>query len=242
MAEASVRHIPRLSAYDYQERAASDILCRIQSEAPEQIGDLHSEPWSMKALLARRFPDAEVESLEPSQLGGGAPPRGRDAFDLIHSNVDLNSLPVLDQFLPGLLARVRPGGRLAAHFPSSLYEPNRALARMVAADGPWAKTLLPIAKTRQFNAMMEDLYALLAPVSASVEIWETTYLCALTGVGAIVDTMKTGSLAPFLAPLDASSQRQFLKRYLRELEQEYPVQPDGSVLIRRPRIFVLAER
>jgi trans-aconitate 2-methyltransferase len=240
--EVSVQRISRLSVHHYQERPASDILCRIHGEAPRRIADLRSEPRSTKALLARRFPEAEVESLEPSQAEGGASPRSGDEFDLIHSDVDLELLPSLGRFLPVLLAHLRPAGHLAAHFPNNLYEPNRALARMVAADGPWAKTLLPVAKTRPFNATMEDLYDLLVPLCASVEIWETTYLFALTGVEAIVDFMKASTLAPFLAPLDARSRRQFLERYLAELKQAYPVEPNGAVLLRHPRMFVLAER
>ncbi len=84
---------------------------------------------------------------------------------------------------------------------------------MIAADGPWAKTLLPVAKTRPFNETMEGLYALLSPVCASVDIWETTYLRAMNGAGAIIDLMRAGSLAPFLALLDEPSQRKFLDRF-----------------------------
>ena len=113
---------------------------------------------------------------------------------------------------------------------------------MVAADGPWAKKLLPVAKTRPFNEMMEGLYALLCPLCASVEIWETTYLHALMGVGAIIDLMKATSLPPFLRPLDETSRRKFLDRYATELAKAYPPLPDGRVLLRFPRIFVLARR
>jgi trans-aconitate 2-methyltransferase len=91
------------------------------------------------------------------------------------------------------------GGILAVQIPDSLYEPNRALLRMVAADGPWAKKLLPVAKTRPFNEMMEGVYGLLCPVCVSVEIWKTTYLYPVKGIGAIIDLMKATSLAPFFA-------------------------------------------
>src|SRR5580693_6944306 len=77
-----------------------------------------------------------------------------------------------------------------------LYEPTRALMRMIAADGPWAKTLLPIAKTRPFNETMEGLYALLSPICAAVDIWETTYLHAMPDVAAIVEWMEPTRLAP----------------------------------------------
>ena len=79
------------------------------------------------------------------------------------------------------------------------------------------------------------------PICASVDIWETTYLCALGGVGAIVDFMKASGLA-VLAPLDASSQRKFLDRYRDELARAYPEQPDGVALLRFPRMFLLARR
>ena len=78
-----------------------------------------------------------------------------------------------------LVGMVAAGGCLAVEFPNDLYEPSRALMRMIAADGPWAKTLLPIAKTRPFNETMEGLYALLSPICAAVDIWEATYLHAM---------------------------------------------------------------
>ena len=163
-------------------------------------------------------------------------------FDLIFLNGDLELLPSLRELLPVLVRRLSFGGSLAVQIPDNLYEPNRALLRMVAADGPWATKLLPVAKTRPFNEMMEGLYALLCPICASVEIWETTYLYALDGVGAIIDLMKATSLAPFLRPLDEPSRRRFLDHYAIELARAYPAQPDGTVLLRFPRIFVSARR
>ena len=131
-------------------------------------------------------------------------------------------LPSLRQLLPNLVTRLSQGGSLVVQVPNNLYEPNRALLRMVAADGPWSKKLLPIAKTRPFNETMEGLYALLSLVCASVDIWETTYLYAVNGVEAIVDLMKAHSLAPFVRPLDESSRRRFLDRYVTELARAYP--------------------
>lgn len=43
-------------------------------------------------------------------------------------------------------------------------------------------------------------------------------------------------------PLDEASRRRFLDRYVTELARAYPAQPDGKVLLRFPRIFVLARR
>jgi hypothetical protein len=112
--------------------------------------------------------------------------------------------------LPMLVSMVATGGCLAVEFPNDLYEPSRALMRMIAADGPWAKTLLPIAKTRPFNETLEGLYALLGPICATVDIWEVTYLHAMASVAAIIEWMEATSLAPFLTALDEANRRKFL--------------------------------
>jgi trans-aconitate 2-methyltransferase len=54
--------------------------------------------------------------------------------------------------------------------------------------------------------------------------------------------MMARSLAPFLATLDETSQRKFPDRYSAELTRAYPAQPDGKVLLRFPRMFVVAQR
>ena len=113
--------------------------------------------------------------------------------------------------------------------------------RMIAADGPWAKTLLPIAKTRPFNETMEGLHALLSPICASVDIWEAIYLHAMASVAAIIEWMEATSLAPFLAALDEPDRRKFLDRYAAELRLAYPALPGGEVLLRSRRLFRLVQ-
>lgn len=239
-AELDFRGVSR--AEEEETRAAADLLSRVKTKSLSRVADVHSGPWSGGAVLARRFPNAEIVSLDPSDLDERGPASARNTLDLIYFNGDLGLRPSLRKLLPALVTRLRAGGRLAVQFPNNLYEPNRALLRMVAADGPWAKKLLPVAKSRPFNETMEGLYALLSPVCASIDVWETTYLLAMNGIAAIVDLMKAGSLAPFFAPLDETAQRKFLDRYSAELTRAYLAQPDGKVLLRFPRMFFVAQR
>ena len=154
-------------------------------------------------------------------------------FDLICSNGSLEMVPSLRRLLPMLVGMVAAGGCLAVEFPNDLYEPNRALMRMIAADGPWAKTLVPIAKTRPFNETMEGLYALLSPICARVDIWEATYLHVMESVAAIVAWMEATRLAPFLSALNEADRREFLDRYADELREAYAALPNGGVLFGR---------
>jgi trans-aconitate 2-methyltransferase len=201
----------------------------------------------MRLLLARRFPDAKIEcfdllqSLDHAQGTRGRFLRAKGKFDVICSNGSLEMLPSLRRLLPILVSKVAAGGCLAIEFPNDLYDPSRALMRMIAADGPWAKTLLPIAKTRPFNETMEGLYALLSPICASVDIWEAIYLHAMASVAAIIEWMEATSLAPFLAALDEVDCRKFLDRYAAELRLAYPALPGGEVLLRSRRLFILAQ-
>ena len=201
----------------------------------------------MRPLLARRFPDAEIEtfdllqSIDRAQSGRGRFLSAKGKFDLICSNGSLEMLPSLRRLLPIFVSMVAAGGCLAIEFPNDLYDPSRALMRMIAADGPWAKTLLPIAKTRPFNETMEGLYALLSPICATVDIWEATYLHAMASVAAIIEWMEATSLAPFLTALDEANRRKFLDRYAAELRLAYPALANGEVLLRSRRLFILAQ-
>jgi trans-aconitate 2-methyltransferase len=243
-------------AQEHRSRAAQDLMCRIPLHAPHRIADLFSGEGSIRLLLAQRFPEAKIEAFDLSESGdwreaarddrhfrqalaGRVPARRR--FDLIVSNGTLELLPSLPRLLPALIAMLAAGGCLAVQIPNDLYEPGRALVRMVAADGPWARKLLPIAKTRPFNESMEGLYALLSPISASLDIWEATYLHVMRDVAAIVELMQATRLAPFLAPLEPADRRKFLARYAAELKEAYPAEPDGRVLLRLRRLFVVAQ-
>jgi trans-aconitate 2-methyltransferase len=244
---ASFRNDSGPSLQEHRMRAALDLIRRIPSRTPGRIADVYKGQGSMSALLAHRFPDAEIEAFDLLQFTDHDTTlddrwlTARPKFDLICSNGSLEMVSSLPTLLPLLVDLVAAGGCLAVEFPNDLYEPSRALMRMIAAEGPWAKTLLPIAKSRPFNETMEGLYALLRPICAVVDIWEATYLHEMAGVAAIVEWMETTSLAPFLTALDKSDRRAFLNRYGVELREAYPTLPDGSVLLRSRRLFILAQ-
>ena len=239
-------------------RAAVDLLNRIPDSKPRRIADLGCGPGHVTALLARRFCDAKIVGvddseemlerakarlpeiqLDKSDIGRWNP---TEPFDLIFSNLTLQNWPRLRPFLPRLLSLLEDGGRLAVQIPNNLHEPNRVLVRMLAADGPWAKKLLPIAKSRPFNETVEGLYSRLIPHCSSLEIWETTFVYPLDGVPAVMEWMEATSLEPFLRPLEGAARRNFLARCAAELTNAYPVQPDGKVLVHYPKMFILARR
>ena len=115
--------------------------------------------------------------------------------------------------------------------PDNRQEPSHALMRMVAADGPWADRLVPIAKTRGLIGIYSDYYGWLKPLSARLDIWQTTYVHPLPGVGAVVDWFRGSGLRPFLNPLDECEREQFVARYMQGLADAYPAEADGRSVV-----------
>ncbi len=236
---------------------ARDMLARV-TQTPRRIVDLGCGPGTSTRLLAARFPDAEILALDNSEpmlaearrrlpdvrfeAADIAKWRPRQRPDLIFANAALQWLPDHESLFPRLMSYLAEGGALAVQMPDNRQEPSHALMRLVAADGPWADRLVPIAKTRAVIATHVEYYAWLTPLSAALDIWQTTYVHPMSGVGAVVDWFRGSALRPFLNPLDECEREQFIERYMRELADAYGVEPGGSLLFLYPRLFVHARK
>ncbi len=236
---------------------ARDLLARV-TQTPRRIVDLGCGPGTSTRLLAARFPDAEILALDNSEpmlaearrrlpdvrfeAADIAKWRPRQRPDLIFANAALQWLPDHESLFPRLMSYLAEGGALAVQMPDNRQEPSHALMRLVAADGPWADRLVPIAKTRAVIATHVEYYAWLTPLSAALDIWQTTYVHPMSGVGAVVDWFRGSALRPFLNPLDECEREQFIERYRRELADAYGVEPGGSLLFLYPRLFVHARK
>ena len=237
--------------------AARDLIARIDT-SPTLIYDLGCGPGASTRELRRRFPQAEVIGVDSSprmldearrrlpgvtfleaDIAHWIPERRPD---LIFADSALQWVPEHETLFPRLIDILTPGGVLAVQMPDNRQEPSHALMRLIAADGPWADRLVPIAKTRAVIQTHTDYYNWLRPASDRLEIWQTTYVHPLAGVDAVVDWFRGSALLPFLAPLAEPEREAFLDRYRAELADAYSVEPDGCVLFLYPRLFILAHK
>jgi trans-aconitate 2-methyltransferase len=252
---------PEILEYVFQKertQPAVDLLNRIPRFKPGKVIDLGCGPGITTARLARRFPRSEIVGIDLSEdaleIARARLPKIQfnkfeigawtvsKPYDLIFSNGALQWIPRHHSLLQKLMFSLAPRGWIALQIPSNWREPNRALMRMVAVDGPWMAKLLPIAKTRSTTEELENYYDMLRPFCRSVEIWQTTYVHALPGVHSIVEWMRATGLGPFLQQLDDAERQVFLDAYTVQLARAYPVQSDGKVLLRFPRLFILARK
>lgn len=240
-----------------REQVVQDLLRRAPLGA-RRVVDLGCGPGTSTRLLVERYPQARITAVDISasmlavaarraphahyvlaDLNDWRPP---EPFDLVFADSALQWVGDHDALFARLMGWLAPGGTLAVQMPDNRQEPSHALMRMIAADGPWADRLVPVAKTRAVIADYNDYYRWLRPLSAALDIWQTAYIHQLDGVDGIVDWFLGSALRPFLAPLTPAEREEFLARYRRDLGDSYSVEEDGRVLFVYPRLFLLARK
>jgi len=64
----------------------------------------------------------------------------------------------------------------------------------------------------------------------------------MAGPDALVEWFRGSALRPFLSPLDEDMRRGFVAEYKARIARAYPPRHDGRVLLRFPRLFMVAVR
>jgi trans-aconitate 2-methyltransferase len=236
-------------------RPAVDLLARVPLAAPARVADLGCGPGNSTALLAARWPDAEVIGIDSSrEMLAKAEADGIRAswqqadiaswtpdapFDLLFSNAALQWVPDHAGLLPRLLGHLRPGGVLAVQMPRNFAAPSHTLLRAVANEGPWAERLAPRLDGKPVAAP-ECYHDLLAPHAAALDIWQTEYMHVLDGDDPVLSWVRSTALRPVSAALNAAEQAGFEAEYARRLRAAYPRRPDGHTLFPFRRLFMVA--
>lgn len=238
-------------------RPARDLLAQVALASPANIFDLGCGPGNSTALLAARYPEARITGIDSSaamlEQAQTACPAARfllgdlnswmpeEAPDLLFSNAALQWLPQHLAIMGRLIGTLAKGGSLAVQMPDNLGEPSHVLMQEVARQGRWAAKLAQASAARAVLPSPQVYYDLLKPCAARVDIWHTIYNHPLEGVGGIVAWLSTTGLRPYLDPLDDNEHASFLAAYQSRLAEFYPASADGTVLLRFPRLFIVAQ-
>ena len=247
-----------LSFADERTRAARDLLAQVPLTAARRVHDLGCGPGNSTALLVERFPGAAVTGIDYSAAmleaarkacpsvefvaGDLAQWLPSDAPDLLFSNAALQWVPDHLGVMERLAGHLPKGGVLAVQMPDNLAKPSHALMQRVAEQGPWAEKLKAASLAREALPAPSGYYARLKPLLARIDIWHTIYNHPLDGVDGIIAWLMATGLRPYLDPLSTEERADYLARYRACLEDAYPLQADGKVLLQFPRLFILGVR
>ena len=243
---------------DERNRPARDLLAQIPLVEARKVVDIGCGPGNSTELLAGRWPQASVIGVDTSadmlrqarerlpqhtfieaNIAHWAPAAGTD---VMFANAVFQWVPDHLRHLKRLLGSLSPGGVLAVQMPDNLDEPLHILMREVAHLEPWRKQLSKAAELRDALPKPGSYYDALKPLCARLEIWHTIYNHVLEDAAAIVEWVKGSGLRPFVDPLEPPERKAFLADYTARVAGTYLPQSDGKVLLRFPRIFIVAVR
>jgi trans-aconitate 2-methyltransferase len=239
-------------------RPVRDLLSAVPDTEVGRAVDLGCGPGNSTEVLAARYPGAVISGLDSSpemiEAARERLPRVRfdvvdidrwsepGPFDLILANAVLQWLPDHAALLPKLVAKLSSGGSLAIQVPDNLDEPAHREMRALAQTPAWNGRLGEVAQALREHHPPEWFYQQLRRTCERVDVWRTTYYHQMANHSALVDWFKGTGLRPFLGPLNDMERKTFLEQYEAALVNVYPAQADGTVLLRFPRLFVVATR
>jgi trans-aconitate 2-methyltransferase len=239
---------------DERGRPFLDLVSRVAATAPRRVVDLGCGPATLTALLARRWPGAEVLGIDSSpemvaaaadvpgvrvELGDLREWRPAEQVDVLVSNATLQWVPGHLDLLPRLVQAVAPDGWFALQVPGNFDEPSHRVRRELAADPRFAPWVAGVAVPEA--AGPEVYLERLAALGCEVDAWETTYLHVLHGEDPVFTWVSGTGARPTLQALPEGLRQQFEAELRERLRAAYPPGPHGTVLPFR-RVFAVAHR
>jgi trans-aconitate 2-methyltransferase len=238
-------------------RAGADLLARVAVESPGHVADLGCGPGNSTALLAARWPQAQIDGIDNSSSmlaeARATPIPARwveadvanwspdTAYDVIYANATLQWVGGHERLLVRLVSHLAPGGVLAFQVPRNFHEPSHAIAQELAREPRWADRLV---HARDWWNVLEPeaYYGLLEPLAQRIDIWETRYVQTLEGADAVYRWVQATGLRPYAEALDGEDREAFLAEYRARVARAYPRRASGVTLFPFQRLFCVATR
>jgi trans-aconitate 2-methyltransferase len=241
---------------DERTRPARDLLAQVPLDRVGRAVDLGCGPGNSTELIIQRFGAAGVSGVDsdadmlraarkrlpdtPFVQADLATWQPDEPADLYFANAVFQWLPdhldVFDRLMDGL----NPGGVLAVQMPDNLNEPTHLRMEESAHAGAWRDAFEARSARRAALPSPSVYYDRLIAKSARIDIWHTIYNHPLENAGAIVEWVKGTGLRTYLDRIEPAERDGFLADYLDRVTKAYPPLADGRVLLRFPRLFLVA--
>lgn len=236
---------------------SKDLISRIEDMSFSRILDLGCGPGNSTFALKSKFTKSEIIGIDASdnmlekarkdhpnlEFKKCFLPNGLNEidgkFDLIFSNACIHWIPEQKELLTKCKEKLNVGGILAVQIPFIQNAPfYKILYKLV--DEKWQN----LSSIKNFhNLMPEEYYDLLNELCFDFDIWQTTYYHTVSSYEGIIDWYKGSGLRPYLEALESDEKRQqFTSELLSIIKDKYPMQSNGNVILKMPRVFFVAKK
>lgn len=233
-----------------------DLAAKINMENPKRIIDIGCGPGNSTAVLKKRYHDAYILGVDfsPNMIEKAKKDypdmdfmlfdatrdfeKLEDKYDIVFSNACIQWIPNHKKLLSDMMSILKPNGVLAVQVPMNFEEPIHKIIAEVITRKEWADK---IGSGRQFYTLKESEYFdLLSELSSDFSMWKTIYMHRMPSHQSIIEWYKSTGMKEYLAVLSENDKIEFEKAVFNEVEKYYPVQKNGEIIFRFPRLFFTA--
>ncbi len=235
-----------------------DLVSRIGADRPRRVVDAGCGSGELTALLAARWPTADVHGFDSSRemierarshtterlTFDTADVRAwqpDDAVDVLVSNAVMQWVPDHLVLLGEWADRLPPGAWFGWQVPGNFDAPSHVLMREIADSPRWRKQLRGVLRGADSVAAPEQYAAVLLDRGWQTTAWETTYLQLLPGPDPVLEWVRGTGLRPVLAALSEPDTAEFTSTYAAALREAYPPGPHGTLFPFR-RLFCVGHK
>ncbi len=232
-----------------------DLVNSIKTENPVNIIDIGCGPGNSTRVLKNKFPNAKVigADFSPNMIEKAKKENPDiefvifDAandfeklntdFDVVFSNACIQWVPNHKKLLSDMMGILKPNGVLAVQVPVTVEQDMHKVRNNVVKQPRWKR----IADARTFYTLNDfEYFDILSEISSDFKIWKTIYYHRMPSYQSILEWYRSTGLKPFFDKLDDEESNLFEKDILSEIEKQFPVQQNGEIIFRFPRLFFTA--
>ncbi|ORY87370.1 Trans-aconitate 2-methyltransferase [Neocallimastix californiae] len=216
-----------------------DLVHSIPSNEAKLIIDIGCGIGNSTMVLKKRYNDARIIGIDSSddmlikakkdypnfeyiKLDAGKElDTLNDKYDIVFSNACIQWIPDHKSLIPKLFNLL-----------------SKNVIQTVVNSTKWC---IKFSKPRElFSLLEEEYYDVFAKLTNNFRIWETIYFHTMPSHQSIVEWYKGAGLRPYLEQLSDEDKVSFEADILDEVKKTYPVQKNGDIIFKFPRLFMLA--